>query len=356
MYKLIAMTRSASSTPSSLPLACAFAFLIPAMVAGCGSSSESAASDDGDAPANGNAKPNSPTAVVVKATASGVLTLSWSHVAESQWSLSGFVVNVSTSPTGTFTVPAGTCATASSSKSTKTCTATGLTAGTTYYFRVQAKSSSSSGWSTVSAGAIADAPGMPGTPIGVGGTGSGTVTWTAPTYAGATAITGYKVELANDAAGAFAAAAGCESASSATALTCVATGLNSKNYFRVAAINSTGVGAYSVMSANVTPSPLPAAPTTPTGTPGVNELALEWIAATWVGTSPITGYLVEASTSTTGPFTTPTGCEFAATLEQACTATGLTGGTTYYFRVATKNSSGASAYSVISSGMTPDSP
>ena len=344
------------STPSTMRLSCAFALLVPALLVGCGSSSEGTASDSSDAPANGNSKPNAPTAVVAAATGSGVLTVSWAHVAESYWKLSGFNVNISTSPTGTFTVPAGTCATVASSKTSKSCTATGLTPGTTYYFRVSAKSTATSGWSAVSAGAIADAPGAPGTPTGVGSTGFGTVNWTAPTYAGATAITGYRVELAGDPALPFAVAAGCESASTSTALTCTATGLNSKNYFRVAAINSLGVGAYSTMSANVETSKLAAAPDAPTGTPGVNEVALEWqLSSSWVGVAPIVGFVVEASTSAAGPFTTPAGCDLASTSEQTCTATGLTGGTTYYFRVATKNSVGVGAYSPVSLGITPSS-
>ncbi len=66
------------------------------------------------------------------------------------------------------------------------------------------------------------------------------------------------------------------------------------------------------------------------------------------------GKQVEQSTSATGTFTTAAGCTSASTSTAlTCTATALTAGTTYYFRVATKNSSGTSAYSVISSGMTP---
>src|SRR4029077_17973362 len=61
---------------------------------------------------------------------------------------------------------------------------------------------------------------------------------------------------------------------------CTVTGLTNGTpyFFRVAAINAAGTGAYSTPSSGVTPRTVPDAPTAVTGTPGNGHVSLTWTA------------------------------------------------------------------------------
>ncbi len=84
------------------------------------------------------------------------------------------------------------------------------------------------------------------------------VNWTAPASNGGAVITGYRVQVATSESGVYADAEGdCAftSAGISTAVICTATGLTNgtEYFFKVAAINSVGMGSYSSASSGVTP-------------------------------------------------------------------------------------------------------
>jgi titin len=294
--------------------------------------------------------PGAPTAVAGTA-GNGQVALTWTAPSSNGGSaITGYQVQVATSATGTYSNAAG-CSTTST---TASCTATGLTNGTTYFFKVAAINAVGTGSYSAASSGVTPA-GVPGAPTAVAGTAGNTqvsLTWTAPSSTGGSAITGYQVQVATSASGPFSNAAGCSTTSTTAA--CTATGLTNGTtyFFQVAAINAIGTGSYSTVSSGVTPTGVPGAPTAVSGTAGNGQVALTWTAPSSNGGSAITGYQVQVATSATGSYGNAAGCSTTSTTT-ACTATGLTNGTTYFFKVAAINAIGGGSYSTASSGVTP---
>ena len=291
-----------------------------------------------------------PTAVVAT-PANGTATLSWAApVGSGASAITGYIVQRSTSSAGTYADAAG-CTSAATSTS-RACTATGLTNGTTYWFRIAARNATETG-SYSSPTSVQTSITAPGTPTSVTATSadaSAKLAWMAPADVGGSAVTGYSVQVSTSATGTFAAAAGCTGAAASTSLTCTATGLTngSTYWFKVAAKNAVGTG---VSASAVSVTPLPSVPSTPTSvkaTSGDALAVLSWTAPTSSASSggSVTGYSVQVSTSATGTFAAAAGCTgAAASTSLTCTATGLTNGSTYWFKVAATNAAGLGAYS-----------
>ncbi len=202
----------------------------------------------------------------------------------------------------------------------------------------------------------AQAPNAPLAPTS-SGTGNTTVTldWVAPGINGS-AITGYNVQSSTTSGGTYANATGCTSLG--VVVTCTATGLTNGTtyFFKVQAASGAGNSAYSVASASFIP--VAGAPNTP-GAPtssavGNTTVTLDWVAPSING-SPITGYNVQSSTTSGGTYANATGCTSLGVVV-TCTATGLTNGTTYFFKVQAASGAGNSAYSVASASFTPAAP
>jgi fibronectin type 3 domain-containing protein len=108
-------------------------------------------------------------------------------------------------------------------------------------------------------------------------------------------------------------------------------------YYKVAAVNGGGTSGYS-NEASATPElAAPAAPTGLTATAGNASVSLSWTASTGA-----TSYNVYRGTTSGGESTTPIATGITTT---AYSDTGLTNGTTYYYKVAAVNGGGTSGYS-----------
>ena len=213
----------------------------------------------------------------------------------------------------------------------------GLTNGTTYYYKVSAVSSVGEGAFSNIASGLPTAPTLPGTPQTFTATPADkkvTLAWAAPASTGGVALTGYKVYK------------GTKSTSltllttvSGTTLSYVDTAVTNGTtyYYKVSAVNSVGEGvATAVLSALPKAPTAPGVPTGVTAAPGDKKVTLGWSAPTTDGGSPITGYNIYRGTSSTTTLLTSVS---ASTFSYVDTA--VTNGTTYYYQVAAVNAVGA---------------
>jgi len=121
-------------------------------------------------------------------------------------------------------------------------------------------------------------------------------------------------------------------------------------YYRVRAYHSYGTSAYSNEAMAATPVALPAAPSNLT----VSVIASTQITLTWTDNSTNeTGFLVERRTGTSVTWSQI--ASLSANV-RAFSDTGLTAGTTYYYRVRARNASGYSGYSNEVMAATPPPP
>jgi titin len=103
--------------------------------------------------------------------------------------------------------------------------------------------------------------------------------------------------------------------------------------FRVAAITTVGMGAYSTTTTG-TPLAAAAAPAALNATPGDTELNLTWSAPTSTGGGAVTDYVVEQSTSGV------TWTLATRTVTRSARISGLANGTTYLVRVSAVTAAG----------------
>ena len=213
-----------------------------------------------------------------------------------------------------------------------------LANGQTYSFSVDAINAAGTG---PAANTTTVVPGLPGAPtaVSVTGTGNGTATvhWTAPSNAGAAAISGYTVTPSGLASTTFWSNATSETVSGLTD--------GSAYTFSVAAVNPYGTGPSATSGSGTPAATAPGAPTGLQVTPGDAQATVTWVAPTSTGGSAITGYTITPYIA--GTAQTPT----SATASPA-TVTGLTDGTTYTFTVSAVNAVGSAA-SAQSWAMTP---
>jgi uncharacterized repeat protein (TIGR02543 family) len=231
------------------------------------------------------------------------------------------------------------------------CTVNGLTNGTAVTFAVQANNGAYTSDSSTATIAVTPAT-VPGAPTGVTGTssepGKATITFTAPTSNGGSAITEYVIT------------------SSPGGLTCIATvpstgceitGLTNGTAYTFTAIarNLVGNSANSTASAAVTPVGKPSTPTNIVVSAGNASATISFTAPN-TGGSAITRYDVEAydengvpispalTCTLNVPFPTPLACTFANTLSN---------GLKYSFKVSATNVIGTSDSSTATAVITP---
>ena len=160
-----------------------------------------------------------------------------------------------------------------------------------------------------------------------------TLSWTAPASDGGSHVSGYNVFE-----GTTADLSGSAPVTNVTGTAVTLAGLinGTRYYFRVAAVNRVGGGPAS-SEVSAVPLTVPGAPTGLTATPGNSRVTLSW-AAPPSGGAAISDYLIFDGTRPGGENRTPVnGSLVTAT---SYTVTGLTNGTTYYFRVIAVNAAG----------------
>ena len=175
---------------------------------------------------------------------------------------------------------------------------TGLTPGTTRYYRVAAINAQGRGaFSTPERGTTNAAP--PGQPQNLRARGAGprsiTLTWQAPAINGGARITGYAVQARGPHDGTWITI---QRNTGSTATTFTHTGLQPATAYRyqVRAINSVGPGPWSPEASSSTHPDVPAAPFNLTARAvGTSQIDLSWSAPRNTGGAPVLGYRIEAS-------------------------------------------------------------
>lgn len=209
-------------------------------------------------------------------------------------------------------------------------TSTITTTGSLYYRAVETLETVTGGVSANSTAIKVIA--VPNAPTGLTGTfgnASVSLTWTAPVDNGGSALTDYITQYSSDGTNWTTHPDGTVSAtasSSVTGLTNYAT-----YYFRVAAVNAVGTGAYS-STISVVPGITPGNATPTVASTGNTQIGLSWTIHP-TGASSVTDWLVQYSTNNSTWTTFNDGVSTATSV----TVTGLTNGTLYYFRVAPIN-------------------
>lgn len=336
-----------TATLSGLTNGAAYTFSVTASNAiGAGPASAPSAAVTPSAPIT---PPGAPTGVTATA-GNAQATVAWAAPAGNGGSaITGYTVRVATANGAPPVTPISVSAPATALSAT----VTGLSNGTTYTLTVTAANATGAGAASAPSNSVTPTAGpvAPGAPTGVSataGNAQATVSWTAPTANGGSAITSYTVTSIP---------AGGAATVAAPATTATVAGLtNGTAYtFVVAAANSAGSGPASAPSASVTPIGPPGAPTAVTAVAGNAQAGVSWTAPAANGGSPISAYTVSVATANGVAPTIPIVVTAAAPAATA-TVTGLTNGTAYTFVVTAANAAGSGPASVPSAAVTPIAP
>ena len=289
--------------------------------------------------------PDAPRRVTAQARGTSAIELSWNAPSSSGSApITGYRIEVSRNGTsGWVPLEADT-----DSRATEY-THRDLSAGATRHYRVAAITRAGRGpWSSVAQATTdvttPDAPtGLRVLPSGLGGSDQLLLTWGRPSTDGGSSITGYRIEMSpNGVSGWTILVASTGSASTTYLHTGLAPGTT--RFYRVAAINAQGQGAFSNVVRGATNAARPGPPQNLRARAvGPTSITLSWAAPASDGGARITGYTVRARGPNDGtwitirPHTGSTGTTFAHINLQPATY--------YRYQVAAINSVGAGQWS-----------
>jgi titin len=272
--------------------------------------------------------PGAPANVsAVAGSAAGSATISWTAPSNGGSPILGYRIQAYLG-SGTTSV-----ATAYPGPSATSFTMTGLSSGVAYTFTVAA--TNAVGWGSESARSVSislyTVPGAPTSVQAVTDTTSVAVSWYAPSSNGGSPITGYVITAAtgNPAETVTASVPGWALSTTLTQL------IPGKIYvITVKAVNSIGSGPTSLATSPVTLPTVPGAPLNLSTSPNGSTLQVTWLAPSFNGGKPVTGYTATFSDGVH----TPTSQQVTGT---SATFTGLPTGTTYTVAVTASNVVGA---------------
>ena len=225
---------------------------------------------------------------------------------------------------------------------------TGLDAGDTRHYRVSAINFNGAGDPSDVASATTEHL-LPDAPRRVTATARGTsaieLSWTAPSSSGSAPITGYRIQVSRTGTGGWLVLVA-NTEPRATAYTHRDLSPGATRHYRVAAITRAGQSPWSSGAQATTEVTTPDAPTglrvMPNGLRGSDQLLLTWSRPATDGGSSITGYRIEMSLNDISTWVIVASTGSATT---RYVHTGLTPGTTRFYRVAAINAQGTGAYS-----------
>ena len=301
--------------------------------------------------------PDAPTRLTARAGGTSTIDLDWTAPSSvSAAPITGYRIEVSSTGNSRWTALE-----ADTDSRATDYTHTGLNPGTKRYYRVSAINTAGRGpWSRVaSATTDVTAPGAPSglraVPSGLGGSGQLLLTWTRPSTDGGSSISGYLIQMSpNGLSGWTQVVANTRSATTTYLHIGLAPGTT--RFYRVAAINGEGAGAYSNVEPGSTNAARPGqVQTLSARATGPSSIAITWEAPSSDGGAPITGYSVRARSPNDGTWITirsntrSTATTFAHTNLQPFTA--------YRYQVRAINSVGPGQWSLETSTTThPDVP
>ena len=301
-------------------------------------------------------RPGQPRNLSARAAGPNSITLDWdAPTSNGGERITGYTIRERV-PNGTWiTIQSNTGSTATSFERT------GLQPATAYQYQVAAINRVGAGqWSfETSTSTYAQAPGAPvGLTARAVGTSRIDLSWSAPRNTGGAAILGYRIEASDDERRTWRIIRR-NTNSKGTTFSDVNLQPATTRYYRVAATNTAGTGAYSNFTSATTEATVPGAPRSlDAEADGTSRIELSWLAPTRDGGTRVTGYRIEVSEDGGTRWT-----DLVANSHNTRTAyvhTGLEPATRRHYRVSAINRIGLSPASRVVSAITdatlPDAP